>query len=355
MIAQLTARDFRNLSPLAWRIEPGTHLLLGDNGAGKTSLLEAVYVLATTRSFRTAQLADCPRHGTGRFYLSGEVESGTGVRAELAVTWGEEGRGRAVNGREGSLAEHLEVLPVVAWAAADAEVVTGPPALRRKLMDRGVLGLLPRALSAFGRYRRALGEKRQLLFSGGKALASWNAVLAEAAAEVIARRRAYVERLEAALAATLEASGLAFPPVELVYRPSPAEGLEGAAALAASLARLAGRERERRQPLAGPHRDDLEVRWGGRPVREVASAGERKALSLSLAAAHGRVLAAAGRQPVYLLDDLDAELAPNTLAAVWKAVEPGGQILATSNRPAVWEGLPAAFRWWVEGGEIEAL
>ncbi|MGH9363537.1 MAG: DNA replication/repair protein RecF, partial [Thermoanaerobaculia bacterium] len=75
MLVQLAARGFRNLEPLAWEPAPGSHLLLGGNGAGKTSLLEAAYALATTRSFRTPRLADCVRHGETAFHLAGEVET----------------------------------------------------------------------------------------------------------------------------------------------------------------------------------------------------------------------------------------------------------------------------------------
>jgi DNA replication and repair protein RecF len=69
MLVQLTARGFRNLEPLTWQPEGGSHLLLGGNGAGKTSLLEAVYAVATTRSFRASQIADCVRHGSSSFHL----------------------------------------------------------------------------------------------------------------------------------------------------------------------------------------------------------------------------------------------------------------------------------------------
>src|SRR6185369_2133827 len=117
MLTHLAARDFRNLEPLAWAPVPGSHLLLGGNGAGKTSLLEAVYVLATTRSFRTSQIADCIRHGAEFFNLEGEIEDDR--RTRLEVGWGGDWRRRTVNGRNAPLAEHLAVLPVVSWVTGD--------------------------------------------------------------------------------------------------------------------------------------------------------------------------------------------------------------------------------------------
>ena len=121
MLALLEARRFRNLEPLSWSPGAGRHLLLGGNGAGKTSLLEAVYTVATTRSFRTPRLAECVRHGEDGFHLTAEVE--TPVRTRLEVSWDAAGLARAVNGARGDLAEHLEPLPVVAWHAGEAEVL----------------------------------------------------------------------------------------------------------------------------------------------------------------------------------------------------------------------------------------
>jgi DNA replication and repair protein RecF len=376
VLTTLTARTFRNLEPLEWSPGAGSHLLLGGNGAGKTSLLEALYVVATTKSFRTAHLADCTRHGGDGFHLAAEVEAAARVRLEVgwrrlagdAAGQGGGERYRAVNGSMGSLAEHLGVLPVVAWTAADGEVLTGAPALRRRFLDRGAVGIRPAALEALARYRRALSSKRELLAAPGRVddaeLASWNAVLAPAAAQVMALRRDYARRLQAELDHVLRQAALPFPPIALRYRPSPAlrpeadggEGSAGKVAADAVLARLEGAaagERRRGMPLVGPHRDDLEVSWGGHPVRATVSAGERKALSLLLTAAHGRVLAAAGRDPVYLLDDVDAELSGESLGRVWEAYSGVAQLFATSNRPGVWQGLPAEHRWKVAEGAVK--
>jgi DNA replication and repair protein RecF len=353
MLTSFDVENFRNLEPLLLQPAAGTHLVLGGNGAGKTSLLEAIYVLATTRSFRAAQIVDGVRHGEQGFRLAGEVA--TDRRASLEVGWSGGVRVRLVNGKATTLAEHLAVLPVVAWAAVETEVLVGTPRARRRFMDRGVVGTLPAALEVLGRYREALRQKRQLLAQDATGIEIWNELLAAAAAEVIRRRQAYVEAVSAALGEVVAAAGLPLPPLELRYRPSPPRGLEGAEAIADSLARFAERERRRQQPLVGPHRDELEILWGGHDVRRVASAGERKSLSLLLLAAHGRVIEAAGRQPVYLLDDADAELAPGTLATVWGVFSGARQLFASSNRPQVWLTLPVGHVWEMEKGRLSAL
>jgi DNA replication and repair protein RecF len=297
------------------------------------------------------------QHGATAFHLRGEVESDR--RTSLEVSWVDGGRVRTVNGKATPLADHLGVLPVVAWTTAEAEVLTGTPKARRKLLDRGILGIRTSALDVLGRYREALRQKRGLLLSGEPGIEIWNELLASLAADVIALRHTYVERLRVELDAVLQAAGLPFPPVSVTYRPSPPSGVEGAAAVAASLEKVADRERRRQLPLVGPHRDELEILWEGHEVRRVASAGERKALSLLLLAAHGRVLEAAGRKPLYLLDDADAELAVPTLGAVWKVfagqVATGGQLIATSNRPQVWLTQDVGRIWEMERGRLIVL
>jgi len=411
VLSHFTARGFRNLEPLDLAPSPGSHLLLGGNGAGKTSLLEAIYVLATTRSFRAGQVVDCVAHGADELDLWGEVE--TDRRAALAVSVREGVRQRSVNGKPTSLADHLAVLPVVAWAAVETGVLVGAPGARRRFMDRGVVATRPAALETLGRYREALRQKRELLARNGTGIEIWNELLAATAAEVIRLRAAYVDALRVELAAVLaevgevreitagaaastplppavsDATELLFggntvgaastvpPPaiqpgasgahpglrladIELRYQPSPPQGLEGAAAIAAVLDKAVERERRRQQPLLGPQRDELEILWNGHELRRVASAGERKALSLLMLAAHGRVVEAAGRQPIYLLDDADAELAPPSVAAVWsvfakRVAATGGQLFASSNRPQVWLTLDVDTLWQMEKGILSKL
>lgn len=353
MLSIFAASHFRNLEPLKWGPGPGSHLLLGGNGAGKTSVLEAIYVVATTRSFRTARLEDCLRHGSPSFNLEAEAE--TDRRSTLEVRWVEGKRVRLLNGKASSLAEHLGTLPVVAWTWAEGEVLVGAPKARRRFMDRGVVGSRATSLEVLNRYREALVHKRQLLLQGGEDLEVWNHLLATAAAELIRLRHAYVERLRETLETVVGESGLSFPAIEARYRPSPSNGLEGAEAILENLERVRERERRRQLPLVGPHRDELEILWGGHDIRRVASAGERKALSLLLLAAHGRALEAVGTRPVYLLDDADAELSPQTHAAVWNVFRGVEQVIATSNRPQVWLTLEVGKAWEMEKGRMQAL
>lgn len=349
MIRRLETRAFRNLVAGSWEPVEGRNLLLGSNGAGKTSVLEAIYVGATTRSFRTPRLSDTVALDEEALFL--RLDLRTGHRLELG--WRPGTRRRAVDGQEVKVTEYLRHLPVVVWTAESGEILTGEPKLGRRLMDRGIVGTRPGDLGILRRYRKILRQKRELLSrGGGLGLASWNDLLAEAAAAVVDRRAEYMERLREALEWAREKTDLEGAAPEILYRPSPPEARHGVDKLREALASAATREKERGIPLLGPHRDRLRFRWRGRPLHRIASAGERKGIGLLLVAAEGRVLSRAGREPVLLLDDLDSELDAGRLAAVWPAFVPARQVFASSSRPDIWSTLEPAVRWRVEEGRI---
>lgn len=334
MLKQFSARGFRNLQPFDW--EPGErhNLLLGPNGAGKTSVLEALYTLATTRSFRTARLVHCLQHGEQELDLGGEVVGE--ARSQLSLSWSEQGLERAVNGATVSWSDHLEVLPVVLWWSGLLETLVGSPRLRRRMLDQGVVGLHPAALAATARFRQALRQKRELLARGSRGLTSWNEVFAQAACEVTRLRARYTEILAVELRSLLEARGEASDLIALRYEPSLEAALDGSDEAFQALERSRDLELDQRQALLGPHRDELAITWRGHPVSEEASAGERKWIGLALAAARGRVLESQGRKPLYLLDDLDAELDAGRLERSLNLFPGTGQIVATSSRPEAW-------------------
>ena len=353
MIERFICRDFRNLEPLEWRPAAGAQVVVGANGAGKTSLLEALYLLATSRSFRGARPAECCRRGAEGFFLEAEIAGER--RARLGVGWSpRSGLERLLNGKPANLAEHLAAQPVVAWTAADLDLLDGPPEGRRRLLDQGVVAERPGALAVLARYRQALEQKRRLLAEGLGGLGPWNELLAAAAAELVLLRRRHARRLGKALTDVVEGGGLELGGVELRYRPSLDPGEGGAEAVLKRLEEARETERRQRKPLIGPHRDDLEVLWQGRGLRRAASAGEKKVLGLALTAARGRLLESAGRQPVYLLDDADGDLDRRRLAAAWDLFREAPQVVATSHRPEAWEAVGGVLTRRLESGLLEA-
>lgn len=337
-LARLRLQDFRNFSRLDWQPPAPRLLLSGPNGAGKSSLLEAVYLAATTRSFRTARLEPCLRRGAERFSI--RLEVGAQPQRELAIDWTPAERHRRLDGRAATLAEHLAVLPVLAWSQADNELLSGGAEIRRRFFDRGMVQQRPATMATLGRYQKALAAKRALLTAAPTAeLDAWNELLAREGAELAAGRAAAAETLAAGLAELVARHAPELPPPGLRYRPGSASALAGEAALHAELTAARPLERARARALVGPHRDDFELLWNGAPARLAASAGERKALGLLLLAAQAAAAAAAGREPMLLLDDADAELDRERLGRVIGAFAGFARLVVTSSRPEVWEGI----------------
>jgi DNA replication and repair protein RecF len=247
---------------------------------------------------------------------------------------------------------HVAVQPVLSWTTADRDLLTGPPSARRRFLDRGLVGERPAALDTLARYRRALDQKRQLLARRESGIEPWNELLSTHGAELMVMRAAYVARLAACLRGRAAALDSRFSDVQLVYRPSPPEGASGPSELLRRLEAGRAAEQRRRLPLIGPHRDDLILLWRGQPVRAAASAGERKALGLLLLGAQGALLEAAGRGPLYLLDDADAELDVDALRRVFGAFSAAPQVFASSNRPEVWQGIEIGSRTELRDGRV---
>ncbi|MEM6701404.1 MAG: DNA replication and repair protein RecF [Acidobacteriota bacterium] len=358
MIRGLQVSGFRNLETQSFAPGSGSNLLLGGTGSGKTSLLEAAYLATTTRSFRTSRLRDCLRSDGRESAFSVVAEVETSSRSQLGVGWSSEGFWRRLNGETVALSEHLAAQPILAWTSAETEVLTGEPELRRRFVDRGVVGERPAALETLQRLRKVLGQKRSLLSTSRHGrpqdLESWNDLLAQSIHRVACERHSHCERLSAALGEVATECELGFPQLSVSYRPSPRVALESYDAVLAALSAKAADEVARQRCLLGSHRDRIEILWSDRAVGRVASAGERKAVGLCLLAAQSRLLEQAGRPPLLLLDDLDTELDRRTFYRVWSAFSKLDQVFASSNRPEVWEDLPIACRWAVAAGRVEA-
>ncbi len=330
-LLELEIHAFRVLREVRLALAPGLNLIVGPNASGKTSVLEAVHVLARGRSFRTPSLDEAVRRGEAGFVVRGHVE-GEGGRHWMALgrrggatevrigTW----RGRSAAG----LAGHLRVWAVHAGTVA---LVEGGPGERRQLVDWGVFHVEPGYLDLWRRYRRALRQYNALLRRGaGEAeLRPWARTLAEAGEALEGLRSEWLRRWERALAGALEALG-PLPAVRVGYQ----RGWSRGARLAEALAEAVAAERALGFCRTGPHTMDLRLTVEGRPARRMLSRGQQKLLALAMALAAMRVAAKRGRRAVLLVDDLAAELDPDRraqAAALLSAT--GAQVLATAVEP----------------------
>jgi DNA replication and repair protein RecF len=358
LVRRLMLRDFRSYAALDLAIRDRLVVLCGENGAGKTNLLEALSLLSPGRGLRRAELAECARNGgAGGFALSVEVDEG-GETHQLGTGWSR-GQGDAGAGRLNRIdrapvsssrvfSDHVRVV----WLTpAMDSVFSGPASERRRFLDRFVLAIDPGHGARTGHFERALRGRNRLLEEGGQRNASWLDAIERKAAElgvaIAAARLECVSKLEALIEAERD-DWSPFPWARLA--------LEGEVeALAASGPALEAEDRYRAllrdnrardaaagRTLIGPHVGDLAV-WHGPKDAPAASAstGEQKALLVGLVLAHARLVAEmSGIAPLALLDEIAAHFDPRRRAALFNALERmGGQTFLTGADPAAFAAL----------------
>lgn len=347
ILETLTPRYFRNLVDRQTAFHPVANLLVGDNGQGKTNVLEAIYFLATTKSFRTARLEHLIAFDKPELFIQGSVHRDS-VRKALSIGFetGEQRRRELmVNGQKCTLADYLGGISVLAYSASRLEVLRGGPEERRRFLDRGIAALHPRYMADLGRYNRSLRQRNALLQdirkgrAPSKALDPWDEELVSSALPIISSRQAYVSELRQAHGKVVAAHAYHIDDVEMNYRPNSAPG-ERAEAELARARELRPREIKLGHSLIGPHRDDVEFRWQHRPVHEVLSGGELKMTLLFLKFAKLTLHSERHREPpIFLLDDLDAELDLGITARLVGYLTGVTQLFATSAKPSILECL----------------
>ena len=312
-------------------------MLHGDNGHGKTTILEAIYVVATSRSFRTPRLPELVRHGRPAAYVRGAFLEGDSVVAREQTVAIEAGR-RAVKidgKRPPSLAAFATKSPVVCFHAKELELSIGAASARRTVLDRVALFLEPASGDDASRYREATRARlRALVVRGTSAaeLSAFEEVAAIHGAALTRARQRAAEGIASELLATFRA--LAAPGLELAARYAPG-GSDIVETMQRELAARREKDRARGAATYGPHRDDLVLSLDGHPAREVASQGQHRTITLALKLAELAAIARArGAFPVLLLDDVSSELDRDRMAALLAFLgDTSGQIFVTTTRP----------------------
>jgi DNA replication and repair protein RecF len=334
-VESLAVRGFRNISQLEISLGPRLNVVSGDNGQGKTNLLEALYVLATSRSFRTTRAADLVTHGGDIASIRGAVREHGGVRQQtLGIRRGL--REARVDGkRASSLATYAVLTPVVVFHPGSLALAAGSGAERRRLLDRLALYRSPSTLEDLAAYTKAMRGRQRILEARSETVSDldhWEELIARHAIAVSQARETaatdlctFAERAFREFASDGSSLSLRY------VRSGPVDPESFRAMLAANRAR----DRARGSATVGPHRDDLMLELGQRPVRGVASQGQHRAVVLALALAEIAVVAALrGVEPILLLDDVSSELDRHRTGALLRALGGRrGQILLTTTRP----------------------
>jgi DNA replication and repair protein RecF len=317
-LASLSILDFRNLAAVELAPSPRASVLLGENGQGKTNLLEAIYFLATLKPLRAARLQELVRFGAELAQVAGDFDGPGGLRrAAVQVQAG--GRTAFLDGKpQDGLDAYFDGLAAVCFSPDDLLLVKSGPDGRRRFLDRAAFNRWPAVLGEAREYVRALRARNAALRGGAPDVeVSFRGPLVRAAARLLRRRRDLVLELAPRVASAFaEISGPDAPDAQLSYRPAAGVRVEGgeeeiAARLAEILAQRLHRDRERGYTSAGPHMDELVLALAGRGARLFGSQGQQRALVLALKIAEIENLRSAlGRPPLLLLDDVSSELDP---------------------------------------------
>jgi DNA replication and repair protein RecF len=364
-VARLTLTDFRSYVAASVEPGPGFVLLFGENGAGKTNLLEAVSMLTPGRGLRGAALSEMARQGgSGSWAVSAKLhppvssEVETRPSSSLGTNGIDVGTGTLptaperrqvrINGASAAVNSLSEWLSVLWLTPAMDRLFTGSTGERRRFLDRLVLALEPSHAHHASRYEAAMRARNKLLAEENwdeSWLASLELAMAEHGAEIAAARQRTVAALEMMLANAPEDE---FARAQIA--------LEGwiAADLAQTLRTNRQRDAAAGRATEGPHRQDLAVLHRAKHMAAAqSSTGEQKALLLGLVLAHADLVTERrGEPPILLLDEVAAHLDPKRRAALFGRLSGRGQVWMTATEAALFDGIAAPSRFHVRPGQI---
>ena len=355
IVTRIQLRRFRNHTTSDLEFGEGVNALLGDNGQGKTNILEAISYLGLTKSFYAATDARVVQFEEASFDVNGTMRDGGGrdhqIRAAYSRVTGE--KEFTVNGlRPERLAAVIGRFPLVILSPDHGSITSGGPAERRKFLDITLAQVSPAYLEDLLEYRRVLRQRNLLLAEGrrrgslsGSALEPWTASLAVHGARVGARRRdfaaeftSYVESAYGRLVPAGEQPGLAY-----MGTVEAGSVRETETALLRGLERTSREERLRGVTLVGPHRDDLRLLINGKDVQQFASQGQHKTLLIAFKIAEFRYVQERREEtPVLLLDDVFSELDRARATRILGLIEELGQCIITATDETVFHG---ALQW----------
>ncbi len=329
----------RNLEDEAISLGPGFNVFFGDNGQGKTSILEAVYLLATARSFRTRRLLELVAHGQVEGGASGTFDDG-GLSRRQSVTLERNARVvRVEDKRPRTLASYARATPVVVFHPAEMDISQGGGAERRRILDRVALYASEVAQDASQAYTKALRSRQRVLETRGvraPELEDFEAIVVRHGVAIMNAR----ERVATDLAPLAEGAftRVGKGTLSLAYEPSAPRSAEEYAKVLSSR-----RDADLRRGSAGvgPHKDDVALLLDGRDARPTASQGQHRAIVIGIKLAEIDLLSlSTGATPILLLDDVSSELDQERLVALFAALGTRrGQVLLTTTRHDLRGGL----------------
>jgi len=356
-LAQLRLRDFRNYARLDAAFTPGFHLLLGDNAQGKTNILEAVYLMATLRSFRGVGGAQMIRHGQAGYFVGGKAVGQ--AQHEIKMYWSLRERKLGLDGQPvRKLTDYLGVLRVVVFCTEDLQLVKGTARARRRFFDLLLSQTFPAYLPLLQRYARALRARNALLKQRAvdmAALESFSRELVKTGEEIVQLRHQLAPRISPLARLAYRRISNDAEEFRLEYQPSVKKDF------AVELAQSRQRELACRFTVIGPHRDDVQLLLNERSAAQFGSEGQKRSLAIALKSAQAEYLSGIhGSPPILLIDDvmgeLDQKRRSGLLPLLERADRAGGQVFMTCTE----ENWPRELgrelqRWRVENGMLKKM
>ncbi len=356
-LAHLRLRDFRNYVRLDVDFAPGFHLLLGDNAQGKTNILEAIYLMATLRSFRGVGSAQMIRHGQKGYFVGGKV-IGQGEH-ETKMYWSAAERSLNLNGRSvRKLTDYLGTLRTVVFCTEDVQLIKGAARGRRRFLDLLLAQTRPGYLPLLQRYMHAVRARNALLKHPAPdvaALDSFSHELVKLGEEIILARRELAPKFSPLARLAYRRISNDAEELRIEYQPTVKRDF------AVELAQSRARERSYRSTLVGPHRDDLQLLLNGKSAAQFGSEGQKRTLAIALKMAQAEYLTGIhGSAPVLLIDDvmgeLDAKRRSGLLPLLESARETSGQVFMTATEESWPRELGRDLqRWCVESGTLRLM
>ena len=344
-LRSIAAIQFRNLSgEITWG--NGLNILHGNNAQGKTNWLEAVYMLAHAKSFRSHHLKETVKFGEREAAVKGVVTTGKDFERELQVSLNGTTKQTLINGKRESIARYAAHLYAVCFTADELEVIRGGPEARRSFLDRGAISLHPPYAQTIADYNKVIKQKKRLLQQAAEDRATldalailvqpWNEQLISLATQIHRARNRYVELLNEALD-----HNLFHDDISIRYVSS----LEGKGELADYRSLITARLQIRMEAelfagacLIGPHRDDLLVLFGGRDIRSFGSSGQQRSALITLDLAAISVYYSKHQNyPIFLIDDVDAELDGNRINRLLEYLDGRTQTFITTSKRSHFE------------------
>ena len=360
-LKKLVLINFKNIAQAEITLSERLNCFVGDNGAGKTNVLDAVYYLSMSKSALSMTDGQSVRHGEDFFVVEGTYAGDSGSNDTVNCSFlRRSGKVLKLNGKEyDRMADHVGRFPVVMVSPQDSVLITDAAEERRRYLNAFLSQLDRDYLASLMRYNAVLAERNRFLKSSSdeQMLQIYDMQLADHAARIYERRRDIIERMRPLVAEFYRQLSGDREQVEIEYRSELASASMGELL-------LASRERDivNGFTTSGVHRDDMSLRIGGYPLRKYGSQGQQKSFLMSLKLAQYRILAeVCGERPLLLLDDLfdklDTSRVENLLTLV--AGDDFGQIFITDcNRSRLEAILSRAGEKYalftVEGGDIRS-